>query len=221
VEDSRGPGAAIRVAVIGHTRVYREGLEHALARDSDLEVVGAASDVAEGIVHARDARPDAVVIDLGADEGPDAVRRFAAAAPGVRLVALAVDEHSAETLALAEAGVAGYVTRDGSLQELLDTLKSVVRDELRCSPRMAGALLRRLQTLANDLEPPPLADRLTPREREILQLIDAGLANKDIARRLHIELATVKNHVHRILEKLGASRRGEAVARLRGIQAID
>jgi len=56
---------------------------------------------------------------------------------------------------------------------------------------------------------------------KILELIDAGLANKDIARRLHIELATVKNHVHHILEKLGASRRGEAVARMRGIQATD
>jgi two-component system, NarL family, nitrate/nitrite response regulator NarL len=82
---------------------------------------------------------------------------------------------------------------------------------------MAGALLRRMQTLAKSSERPSLASRLTPREREILQLIDAGLANKDIASRLHIELATVKNHVHHILEKLEASRRGEAAARFRGV----
>jgi two-component system nitrate/nitrite response regulator NarL len=218
---SSGLDAAIRVAVIGRTRLYRESLQCALAREPGLEVVGGARDVADGIVHARDASPDAVVIELGVGEGPDAVRRFAAAAPGVRIVALVVDEHSAETLMLAEAGVAGYVTRDDPLSELLHTLESAVRDELRCSPRMAGALLRRMQTLAKASEQPSLAGRLTPREREILQLIDAGLANKDIASRLHIELATVKNHVHHILEKLEASRRGEAVARLRGVQLQD
>jgi two-component system nitrate/nitrite response regulator NarL len=221
LEDSGGVGAALRVLVVAETRVYREGLERALADEPQLDFVGAAADVVAGIELAHRARPYAVVIDLGGSDAAIAVRRFAKAAPEVRIVALAVDETSVETLALAEAGVAGYVTRDGSLQELLETLTSVARDELRCSPRMAGALLRRMQTLARAADPPTLADRLTAREREILELIDAGLANKEIARRLHIELATVKNHVHHILEKLGASRRGEAAARVRGVHAMD
>jgi two-component system nitrate/nitrite response regulator NarL len=221
LEDSRDLGAAIRVSVIAQTRLYQEGLERSLAAQPGLEVVASARDVTEGIAQARAARPDALVIDLGADLGPDAVRRFALAAPEVRIVALAVDEDRAETLALVEAGVAGYVTRDGSLQELVATLSSVVRDELRCSPRMAGTLLRRMQTLARASAPPSAGDRLTAREREILELIDLGLANKDIARRLHIELPTVKNHVHHILEKLGAAHRGEAAARMRGVRAAD
>ncbi len=220
MEDTSGEGAAFRVAVVAQTRVYREGLQRALADAPQLSLSGAVADVEAAVVLARRAPLDAVLIDVG-DDGTAAVRRFANAAPDVRIVALAVDEHSAETLALAEAGVAGYVTRDGSLDELLATLVSVARDELRCSPRMAGALLRRVQTLARAAEPPPPADRLTAREREILELIDAGLANKEIARRLHIELATVKNHVHHILEKLGASRRGEAAARLRGVAATE
>jgi DNA-binding NarL/FixJ family response regulator len=215
-----GAGAAIRVALVAHTRVYREGLERALADEPRVALVGAVADIEAGIALARHAQPDAVVIDLGGSEGAPAVRRFSAAAPQVRIVALAVEETSAETLALAEAGVAAYVTRDGSLDELLETLASVVRDELRCSPRMAGALLRRMQTLARTAERTTLADRLTTREREILELIDAGLANKEIARLLHIELATVKNHVHHILEKVGASRRGEAAARVRGVHAM-
>ena len=221
MKDSGGVGAALRVSVVTQTRVYREGLERAFADEPQLDFVGAAPDVAAGIELAHHAQPDVVVIDVGGSEAATAVRRFGEAAPEVRIVALAVDETSAETLALAEAGVAGYVTRDGSLKELLETLASVARDELRCSPLMAGALLRRMQTLARAAERPGLADRLTAREREILELIDAGLANKEIARRLHIELATVKNHVHHILEKLGANRRGEAVARVRGVHAME
>jgi two-component system nitrate/nitrite response regulator NarL len=217
LEDSGDGGAALRVSVVAQTRVYREGLERALADEPQLNFVGAAADVAAGIELAHRALPDAVVIDLGGSDAATAVRRFAEAAPEVRIVALSVDETSAKMLALAEAGVAAYVTRDGSLKELLETLASVARDELRCSPRMAGALLRRMQTLARAGEPPTLAGRLTTREREVLELIDAGLANKEIARRLDIELATVKNHVHHILEKLGASRRGEAAARVRGV----
>lgn len=222
MEDPGGPtGAVIRVAVIARTRLYRDGLERALSRAPELEVVGAAGDIGDGIAQAHAAAPDAIVIDLADADGADAVRRLSAALPEARIVALAVDELSTETLALAEAGVAGYVTRDGTLEELLETLASVVRDELRCSPRMAGELLRRMQTLARASEASSPADRLTAREREILALIDAGLANKDIARRLHIELPTVKNHVHHILEKLGASRRGEAAARVRGLQPVE
>ena len=221
LEDSGSVAAALRVSVVAETRVYREGLERAIADQPQFDFVGAAADVAAGIALAHRVLPDAVVIDLGGSDAAAAVRRFAEAAPDVRIVALAVDEATAQILALAEAGIAAYVTRDGSLDELLETLASVARDELRCSPRMAGALLRRMQTLARAAEPPTLADRLTAREREILQLIDAGLANKEIARRLDIELATVKNHVHHILEKLGARRRGEAAARIRGVQAME
>jgi two-component system, NarL family, nitrate/nitrite response regulator NarL len=220
LEDTSGGSAAIRVAVVARTRLYRDGLQRALADEPRLQLVGAVADVEAGVELARTASLDSVLIDLG-DDGTATVRRFATAAPNVRIIALAVDERSAETLALAEAGVAGYVTRDGSLDELTATVVSVARDELRCSPHMAGALLRRVQTLAHAAEPPSAADRLTAREREILELIDAGMANKEIARRLHIELATVKNHVHHILEKLGANRRGEAAARLRGRPATE
>jgi two-component system nitrate/nitrite response regulator NarL len=220
LEETSGESAAIRVAVVAETRLYREGLERVLADVPGVKLAGAVADVAAAVELARGAALDAVLIDLGRD-GANAVRSFRLAAPEVRIIALAVDEHSAQTLDLAQAGVAGFVTRDGSLDELLGTLASVARDELRCSPRMAGALLRRMQTLARAVEPPTAAERLTAREREILELIDAGLANKEIARRLHIELATVKNHVHHILEKLGASRRGEAAARVRGVHAME
>jgi DNA-binding NarL/FixJ family response regulator len=128
-------------------------------------------------------------------------------------VTLGVDDGDDDVLAWAEAGVSGYVARDASFEDLVETVRAVARGELRCSPRLAATLLRRVTALAGDA--PHSATRLTQREREISSLLEAGLSNKEIAGRLYIELPTVKNHVHNILRKVGASRRGEAAALLR------
>ena len=86
------------------------------------------------------------------------------------------------------------------------------------SPRLAGTLLRRIGALARERHDDEPDVRLTARETQILALIDDGLANKEIASRLHISLPTVKNHVHNLLEKLDVTRRGEAVARARALR---
>lgn len=116
-------------------------------------------------------------------------------------------------LPIREAGVSGYVTRDGSYDELLETIRSVANGELICTPRVAGMLLRRVTKAVWDAGPD--FGRLTARERQTVRLIDRGLSNKEIACRLNIELSTVKNHVHHILEKSSTRRRGAAAAHLR------
>lgn len=110
-------------------------------------------------------------------------------------------------------GVAGFLPRDATLDDLAHTLTKVARGEAVCSSSVAGALLRRISTEAHQRT--VTADHLTPREREVLVLIEQGLSNKQIAQRLGIEVRTVKNHVHNLLEKLRVQRRGEAAARLR------
>ena len=115
----------------------------------------------------------------------------------------------------AEAGAAGYLLRSDPLVELVAVIGSVARGETRCSPRVAAALLRRVATLSHERRHQAEPTRLTAREREVLQLVDDGLSNKQIARRLSIELRTVKNHVHHILEKFQVHRRAEAAARFR------
>jgi DNA-binding NarL/FixJ family response regulator len=100
------------------------------------------------------------------------------------------------------------------MDDLTATITSVSRDELLCSPRVAAALLRRVGALANGVRRPHATDGLTSRECEILGLIKEGLSNKEIAVRLHIEVATVKNHVHNLLEKLQVASRAEAASRL-------
>src|SRR5439155_3862772 len=132
-----------------------------------------------------------------------------------RIVAFAVVETDAEILACAEAGVSAWVPREGSIDDLVATIESVERDELHCPPKLASTLFRRLASLTRRLPQRSPADGLTAREREILALIDRGLSNKEIAVRLSVEVTTVKNHVHNILDKLQVSRRNEAAAFVR------
>jgi DNA-binding NarL/FixJ family response regulator len=149
------------------------------------------------------------------------VRTCACSAPAIRVLALTVSESEEELLAAAEAGISGYVTHQSSLDELVDAVHSVARGEMLCSPRVAALLLRQVGALARrevpvaGLDSDRSGERLTMRELEILELIDAGRSNKEIARELYIEVPTVKNHVHNILEKLHACRRGEAAAKVR------
>ena len=205
----------IRVFVIADIRLYREGLAGCLAREQDMEVVGMAADRAEAIRRVGDLTPDVALLDMAMPESAATVRAIARTAPGVRVVGLAVPENERDVIAFAEAGIAGYVPREGSLADLVAAVRGAARGEAICSPEIAGGLLRRIAALSVERAPRSPAATLTSREREIVRLIDDGLSNKEIALRLCIQLATVKNHVHNILEKLHVNRRAEAAARLR------
>jgi len=204
----------IRVAIVADVRLYREGLAQVLAREPGLRVVGNGS-WRELLAVLPDVRPEVVLVDMASQESLDGVEAIVAAAVEVKVITLAVGESEDEVVACAEAGVAGFVRRDGSLDELIATIDSVSRGEMPCSPRIAAVLLERVAVLAAERRAESARARLTSREIEILVLIDEGLSNKEIAVRLHIELATVKNHVHNILEKLGVRGRVEAAAQLR------
>jgi DNA-binding NarL/FixJ family response regulator len=143
-----------------------------------------------------------------------AVRALRDRMPAILLVGFGVDEVEREILACAEAGLAGYVPCDASLDELVLRIESVCRGELLCTPKIAASLFRRLEatTIASPASAQVLT--LTSRERDVLILIDGGLSNKEIASRLNIEVSTVKNHVHHLLEKLKVTSRAQAAAQL-------
>lgn len=211
-----------RVLVIAGVRFYRDGIASALDADPRFEVAGTACDAADARARIGALEPDVVLLDLGGAEGAAEVRSLVDAAPTARVVALGVTESDEEVMPLAEAGVAGYVTRDSTVEELLEAVERVAAGETLCSPRMTAALLRRVALLARDrrADKPHPERALTSRERQIIALIDEGLSNKEIATRLRIELATVKNHVHNILDKLHVRRRGEAAAMVRSRHLI-
>lgn len=200
----------IRVLIVSGIRLYREGLAQLLGRRSGLTVVGAKSEWREAAADIQGLEPDVVLLDMATAEGHATVRDVKRLAPGVPVVALGVPELEGDILACVEAGVAGYVTREACLEELVAAVESAARGELQCSPRIAGSLVRRLAALAANREASPLPPRLTTRECEIVRLIEQDLSNKEIADRLGIEVATVKNHVHNLLEKLNVHRRTEA-----------
>jgi two-component system nitrate/nitrite response regulator NarL len=204
----------VRVMIVADVRLYREGIAASLGHRSDLEVVctGGSSDATRRVAECG---ADIVVLDMATARGLTLVREIASSASQVRVIAFAVEETENDVLLCAEAGAAGYVASDGTLEDLVNTIRSVARGELLCSPRIAATLFRALRAEAPESGTDRLALTLTAREREIAPLLERGLSNKEIASQLHIEVATVKNHVHNLLEKLHVGSRGEAAARLR------
>ena len=198
----------IRVAIVSDVLLHRESLAALLGQISALRVADSVNDPEEAAARVRDGAVDVVLVDMAAGNVV-AVQTLLEAAPDARVVVLSALQSPEDVIALAEAGVLGYVTREQSIADLGATIERVAGDEMVCTPWIATLLVRRVQALASD-RPAPV-DRLTAREAGILELIAEGLSNREIASRLHIELTTVKNHVHNILEKLGAKTRAEAV----------
>lgn len=205
----------MRVLIAGQVRLYREGLAQALRRVDGYDVVATASTAAEVLQTAMHLAPDVVLLDLGLPQLGPLVRELADHSRSV--VVLGVNEADDLILPLIEEGIAGYVTRDGSIAEMLAVVERAARGESVVSPQVVAGMMRRLATLTRERRSVQGPATLTSREREIALLIDEGLSNRDIALRLHIELPTVKNHVHNILEKLKVHRRGEAAARIRAV----
>jgi two-component system, NarL family, nitrate/nitrite response regulator NarL len=204
-----------RLLILGEVGLYREALARSLGSDERFEVVAVAADVEDALALLEHVEVDVILVDARMTEGADAVHALVSAAPAVRLVALAVPEVEREVIAFAEAGASAYVTPDGSMEDLASAVESVERGEVLCSPGMAAGLFRRVAALARERRLAPIEQNLTARELEVLRLIEEGRSNKEIATALSIELPTVKNHVHRILEKLHVHRRSEAAARVR------
>jgi two-component system nitrate/nitrite response regulator NarL len=205
----------IPVLIVADIRPYREGLERALEEEGLIRIVGAAADSQEALALIDDLEPAIVLIDVALCGGLGGVRAIVEAAPDVKVVALALLEAEADVIACAEAGASGYVARDGTLADVQAVIESVARGEALLSPQIAASLLKRIADLAAARKATPAETRLTSREMEIVELIDQGLSNKEIAQRLSIAVPTVKNHVHSILEKLDLHRRAEVRARLR------
>jgi DNA-binding NarL/FixJ family response regulator len=201
------------VLLVSDVRLYREGLAHALQAAAPLAVLGTACGLDEAIDRLRTLGPDVVVLDLTMVDALRSIRVLRAASCA-KIVAFAVSDADHQILACAEAGAAAYLSRDGTIEELVRTIVEVMRGETRCSARLAATLFERVAALSVASEM-PVAQVLTPREKEIAALLELGLANKAIAHRLGIELATVKHHVHNVLEKLKVERRGEAAAKIR------
>jgi DNA-binding NarL/FixJ family response regulator len=208
----------VRTLLVINTRFYRESLATTLPQKGSVSIVGSVSGKAEAFACASRVKPDVVLLDAAVAEGPELVRALTMSSSPAQVVVAAISETPDSVINWAEAGIAGYVSRDHSVDELIRIIECVAQGELMCPPRIAASILGRLSqlaTLGRSEQPesgcPP---RLTSREKEVIRLVASGLSNKRIASELGISVATAKNHVHNVLSKLNLRRRADAATAL-------
>lgn len=206
----------VEVLIGTEVRLYSDGIRQFLDAQPGYRVVGIAARSAELLLKVEQRLPDVILLDQALPGSLETLRGIRRVLPSSRVVALGEPAADEALLSWAEAGVAGFVARDASVEDLLTSVEAALRGELHCSPRVAGQLLRRLASRAEQESQLPPRLPLTAREAEIFRFVDEGLSNKEIAAQLGIEVGTVKNHVHNLLEKLRVRRRSEAIERLRG-----
>ncbi len=202
----------IRVVLVDDHAVVRQGLARLVDGSGDMEVVGTASDGGEAIEVVRGCRPDVVLMDLqmpGVD-GVTATHSILAETTGAQVLVLTSFSDGERIVAALDAGAVGYLLKDAEADDVLDGIRAVSRGESPIHPRAARALLGARRSGRHGDGEAGLVDALTPREREVLGLVAAGLANKQIARRLGITDRTVKAHLTSVFARLGVEDRTQA-----------
>ena len=197
-----------RVVLVDDHALFLAGVRAELG--DAVEIVGEAGSVAEAVPLIKERDPDVVLLDVHLPDGSgDAIiNAVAPERPGVRFLALSVSDAAEDVIAVIRAGARGYVTKTISGDELAAAIERVASGDAVFSPRLAGFVLdafRAGEPLGGDAE----LDELTPREREVLQLIARGYMYKEIAARLHLSVKTVESHVSSVLRKLQLSTRHE------------
>ena len=209
VAGSRTPGKCVRVVVCDDHQVVAQGLAMVLGAAPDIEVVGVAGSVAEVRQMAVSRRPDVVLMDYGLPDGDGvtATAAIKASQPDVQVIMLTSFVDEDVLVAAIQAGCSGYVTKHKGAEELTAAVRLAADGEALVSPDMLARLLPRLRRGHQGL-----GWDLSPRERQVLDLLAQGESKDAIAERLFLSTNTVRNHIQNILTKLGAHSRLEAVA---------
>jgi DNA-binding NarL/FixJ family response regulator len=197
-----------RVVLVDDHGLFLAGVRAELG--DAVEVVGEARTVGDAVQLIKDTDPDVVLLDVHLPDGSgDAIiTAVAPERPGVKFLALSVSDAAEDVIAVIRAGARGYVTKTIAPDELAAAIERVAQGDAVFSPRLAGFVLDAFRAgdhVAGDEE----LNELTPREREVLQLIARGYMYKEIAARLHISAKTVESHVSSVLRKLQLSTRHE------------
>ncbi len=204
----------LRVLVVDDHEVVRQGLVALIGRRNGFEVVGEAATVAEAIEGARRHQPDLVIMDVRLPDGSgiEACREIREEFPATRVVMLTSYPDEEAVLSAIVAGASGYLLKQIRGRDLVAALETVGRGESLLDPAVTEKVLARIRKIATGSEEADELSQLTSQERKILELVAAGMTNKEIAAEVFLSDKTVKNYVSSILAKLNLERRAQAAA---------
>jgi DNA-binding NarL/FixJ family response regulator len=215
----------VQVFILAENRLLREALTRILNKKSDIRVVGASAFAQDIVQQIASAAPDVLLSDSAAVALSHLrlVSEVQAALPGVKVVMIGMEADRETFMRGVRDGIVGYVLKDASAMEVAACVRSVANGEAVCPPALTLALFEQVAKQNNHSTHFSIRHNLglTRREQQLLHMISRGLTNKEIAAQLNLSEQTVKNHVHRMLRKLGASDRLAAVelCRLPGVVA--
>lgn len=207
-----GNGQKQRVLIVDDHALFREGLASVLQNSARYEVIDQAGSVEEGVQKALKLRPDIILMDFSLPDGTglDATTAILEEHPGCKIVFLTIYETDENLLAAIRSGAKGYVLKNITGPSLIASLDALAQGELAISRKMMSRALEASSAsvrLPTDSNP----KRLSRREMEILQELEKGASNLEIAKQLYLSENTVKHHVHSILSKLGVESRGQLI----------
>ncbi|GAB1332668.1 response regulator [Streptomyces sennicomposti] len=210
--EQAGPDTPIRVFLLDDHEVVRRGVHDLLNDEADIEVVGEAGTAEQALVRVPALRPDVAVLDVRLPDGDGVTvcRELRSRLPELACLMLTSFDDEEALLDSIMAGASGYVLKQIQGSDLVSAVRTVARGQSLLDPSATTKLMARLRGGQRQEEQPDALPGLTEREREILALIGEGLTNRQIGQRLYLAEKTVKNHISRLLAKLGVERRIQA-----------
>jgi two-component system, NarL family, response regulator LiaR len=214
----------IRILLVNEIQLISNVIAVALEDETDFHVIGQATSVDEALAFIINNDVDVALVSTRLpDQGAlQFTRSLSKSNSQIKVIVLGLNEVKEQILPFIEAGAVGYLLKDDSVQHMIECIRNAQENQAIVSPKMAAVLMSRVVELARllaEIKPAVYeTNGLTPREMEVLSLIEKGMSNQEIADRLFIEVGTVKNHVHSILEKLEVGSRNDAAAYLSLIQ---
>lgn len=194
----------IRVLIADDHKLFREGLKSLLDREEGIEVVGETGDGRTSVQRARDLSPDVIIMDIGMPDlnGIEATRRVLEVVPEVKVVALSMHTGSRMVTEMLRAGAVGYISKLGAFEEVIRAVYAVSKGERYLSPSVTGVIVDEIVKKESS-KGDSVFTVLSPREREVLQMVAEGCHTKEIAATLSISTRTVEVHRRNVMDKLG------------------